>query len=190
PGTVRQYHPNTPVTLPRGKNHLQKMDDDIHANIRNTENIYYPFMSKSEFDLASWLSSRALSQKEVDSFLCLEHVSTEVNRPSFNTSEDLRTQIKALPEVPWWYHQQINVGFYKTKSPLMLYWRDSLKVVKYLFSNPAFGPCMDFLPYRGYEVINGHSKQVYGEFMSTDVTWGLQDKLPLGHLFVGIIDPS
>ncbi|KAG2368995.1 hypothetical protein BDR07DRAFT_1447977 [Suillus spraguei] len=148
PGTVQQYHPNMPVTLPGGKNHLQKMDNDIHANIRNTKNIYYPFTSKSEFDLASWLSSRALSQKEVDSFLCLEHIS-------------------ALPEVPRWYHQQINVGSYKTKSPLMLYWRDGLEVVKYLFSNPAFRPCMDFLPYREYEVING-------QFMSADVTWGLQ----------------
>lgn len=75
PGTVRQYHPNTPVVNPGGQNHLQKMDDDIYANIHNTENIYYPFASKSEFELAGWLSSGALSQKEVDSFLRLEHVS-------------------------------------------------------------------------------------------------------------------
>ncbi|KAG1857459.1 hypothetical protein F4604DRAFT_1589911, partial [Suillus subluteus] len=188
PGTTRQYHPNTPATIPGGKNHLQQMEGDIYANIRNTENIYYPFASKSEFDLANWLSSGALSQKEVDSFLYLEH--TKVNPPSFNTSKDLQTRIEALPEIPQWYHQQINVGSYKTKAPLMLYWRDGLKVVKHLFSNPVFGPSMDFQPYREYKVIDGCSQRMYGEFMSMDVAWGIQDKLPSGHLFVGVIGAS
>ncbi|KAG1840969.1 hypothetical protein C8R48DRAFT_781568 [Suillus tomentosus] len=188
PGTVRQYHPNTPVVNPRGQNHLQKMDDDIYANIRNTKNIYYAFASKSEFDLAGWLSIGALSQKEVDSFLRLEH--TKVNPPSFNTSKDLQARVEALPNVPRWYHQQIKVGSYKTKLPLMLYWRDGLEVVKYLFSNPVFAPCMDFQSYKEYKVIDGHSQQVYGEFMSADVAWEIQDKLPPGHSFVGIIGAS
>lgn len=81
PGTIREYHPNIPITKPGGQNHLQRMDDDDeHADIRNTENLYYPFASKSEFDLACWLSGGALSQKEIDGFLHLEHVS---NRSSF-----------------------------------------------------------------------------------------------------------
>jgi hypothetical protein len=75
PGTLRDYHPNVPVTHPGGENHLQKMDHDIHATICHTENLYYPFVSKAEFDLGYWLSEGALSQKEVDVFLHLEHVS-------------------------------------------------------------------------------------------------------------------
>lgn len=75
PGTLREYHPNIPITKPGGQNHLQRMDDDEYATIRHTENIYYPFASKSEFDLAGWLSRGALSQKEIDAFLHLEHVS-------------------------------------------------------------------------------------------------------------------
>jgi hypothetical protein len=43
PRTLRDYHPNVPVTHPGGKNHLQKMDCDIHATIHHTENLYYPF---------------------------------------------------------------------------------------------------------------------------------------------------
>jgi hypothetical protein len=54
----------------------------------------------------------------------------------------------------------------------MLYWRDGLDVVKYLFSNPVFAPCMDFQPYREFE---GSDKQrVYGEFMSADFAWEIQ----------------
>lgn len=75
PGTLRNYHPNVPIAHPGGENHLQKMDRDVHAAIRHTENLYYPFASKAEFDLGYWLSEAALSQKEVDGFLHLEHVS-------------------------------------------------------------------------------------------------------------------
>ncbi|KAG1832346.1 hypothetical protein F4604DRAFT_1606038 [Suillus subluteus] len=165
PGTMREYHPNVPITHPGGENLLQKMDRDVHAAIRHSENLYYPFASKAEFDLGYWLSEGALSQKEVDMFLHLEH--TKNNPPSFNTSKDLRTRIEGLPEVPRWYHQQIKVGSYKTKAPLMLYWRDGLDVVKHLFANPIFAPCMDLRPITTF-----------------------QDKLPPGHSFVGVIGAS
>jgi hypothetical protein len=74
PGTIREYHPNIPITKPSGQNHLQRMDDNEHTDIHNTENLYYPFTSKSGFDLACWLLGGALSQKEIDGFLHLEHV--------------------------------------------------------------------------------------------------------------------
>ncbi|KAG1773359.1 hypothetical protein EV702DRAFT_1181125 [Suillus placidus] len=138
------------------------MNDDEHADIRNTENLHYPFASKSEFDLACWLSGGALSQKEIDGFLHLEH--TKNSPPSFNTAKDLQAWIEGLPEVPRWYHQQIKVGSYKMKAPLWLYWRDGLDIVKHLFANPVFTPCMDFRP--------------------------CQDKLPPGHSFVGVIGAS
>ncbi|KAG1721268.1 uncharacterized protein EDB91DRAFT_1026991, partial [Suillus paluster] len=161
----REYHPNVPITHPGGENHLQKMDRDVHAAIRHTENLYYPFASKAEFDLGYWLSEGALSQKEVDVFLHLEHVSCL-------STFHVITRIEALPEVPRWYHQQIKVGSYKTKAPLVLYWRDGLDVVKHLFANPVFAPCMDFQPYREFE--GADSQRAYGEFMSADLAWEIQ----------------
>ncbi|KAG1802822.1 uncharacterized protein HD556DRAFT_1489651 [Suillus plorans] len=151
------------------------MDDDEYATIRHTENIYYPFASKSEFDLAGWLSRGALSQKEIDAFLHLEH--TKNNPPSFSTSKDLQARIEGLPKVPRWYHQQIRVGSYKTNAPLMLYWRDGLEVVKHLFANPVFAPCIDFQPYQEFEAF-------------TVLTTSRQDQLPPGHSFVGVIGAS
>ncbi|KAG2069819.1 hypothetical protein BDR04DRAFT_1128692 [Suillus decipiens] len=89
-------------------------------------------------------------------------------------AKDLQAQIEGLPEVPQWYHQQIKVGSYKTKAPLWLYWRDGLDVVKHLFANPVFMPCMDFQPYREFKGPDRHC-------------W---DKLPPGHSFVGVISAS
>jgi hypothetical protein len=74
PGTLRDYHPNVPITYSGGENHLQKMDHNVHAAIHHTDNLYYPFASKAKFNLGYWLSVGALSQKEVDVFLHLEHI--------------------------------------------------------------------------------------------------------------------
>ncbi|KAG1866444.1 hypothetical protein C8R48DRAFT_600483 [Suillus tomentosus] len=186
PGTIREYHPNIPIAKPGGQNHLQRMDDDEHATICHSENVHYPFASKSEFDLACWLSNGALSQKEINAFIHLEH--TKNIPPSFHTSKDLRARIEALPEVPRWYHQEIKVGSHKTNAPLMLYWRDGLDVVKHLIANLVFAPCMDFWPYQEFE--GPDSQRVYGEFMSADHAWEIQDKLPPGHSFIGVIGAS
>ncbi|KAG1816298.1 hypothetical protein DFJ58DRAFT_751690 [Suillus subalutaceus] len=71
------------------------------------------------------------------------------------------------------------------KAPLFLYWRDGLDIVKHLFANPVFAPCMDFQAYREFE---GPDRQrAYGEFMSTDHAWEIQDKLPPGHSSIGVI---
>ncbi|KAG1825738.1 uncharacterized protein BJ212DRAFT_1443794 [Suillus subaureus] len=88
-------------------------------------------------------------------------------------SKDLRVQIEGLPE-------QIKVSSYKTKVPLVLYWRDGLDVIKHLFTNPVFMPCMDFRPYQEFEGPDGHA----------DHAWEIQDKLPPGYSFVGVIGAS
>ncbi|KAI5982229.1 hypothetical protein EDD15DRAFT_2181328 [Pisolithus albus] len=167
---VRTYHPNQGEYLAGGLNHLQRMDQDEFAHIRDTENVYYPFASKSEWELANWLASGALAQKEIDAYLRLQR--TKDFPVSFNTAKDLRTRIESLPEVPHWRFQEIKVGSYQTKDPLILYWRDGLEIVEHLFSNPVFAHCMDMRPYREFEeTANG-------------------DSLPSGHSFVGVIGAS
>ena len=52
---------------------------------------------------------------------------------SFNTTKDLRTRIESLPDMPHWRFQEIKVDNYKTKTPIVLYWRDGLEVAKQLF---------------------------------------------------------
>ena len=74
----RTYHPNHPQDYGAGENLLACMDRDKHASIRNNTNLYFSFVSRSEWELADWLSSGALSLKEVDTFLQLDHVSTPI----------------------------------------------------------------------------------------------------------------
>ncbi|KAH7906891.1 hypothetical protein BJ138DRAFT_1137785 [Hygrophoropsis aurantiaca] len=163
------------------------MECDQYAEERRT-NLFYPFASQSEWELANWLSSGALSQKEIDQFLHLQR--TRDYPVSFNTAKDLRARIEGLPEVPKWRYQEIKVGSYKTKSPIMLYWRDGLEVIEHLFCNPVFAQCIDLTPYREYERTPRGNERVYGEFMSADHAWNIQSGLPNGHSFLGVIGAS
>jgi hypothetical protein len=86
-------HPNLPADQGRGANLLEQMETDQYARFRQ-ENIFYPFASRSEWELASWLSSSSLSQKSINKFLHLDHVS------AFLIMSDADPQIKTDTSQP------------------------------------------------------------------------------------------
>ena len=96
---------------------------------------------------------------------------------SFTSPQDLQNHVDCLPDVPWWSHQTIILPGFQTKDPMTLYWYDSLKVVKYLFANPAFATCMEMIPYKLLDKETG--LPVYGEFMSGDFAWEYQVSKPV-----------
>lgn len=64
-----------------------------------------------------------------------------------------------------------------------LVWRDALEVVKQLFSDPTFVNHMTFHPH----VAMAKNQHEYGDYMSADMAWKIQDYLPLGATQVPII---
>lgn len=65
----------------------------------------------------------------------------------------------------------IEIPGYTTKEPMVLYWRDGLRIVEHLFSNPVFATCMEFTPYR---LSDDAGMPVVGEFMSGTYAWEYQ----------------
>ena len=84
--------------------------------------------------------------------------------PSFSSPHDLCSRTEALPSVPHWKHQELTLPGYKTKSPMIVYWCDGLKVTAHLFANPIFANCLELNPYQLFE----GTDHVYGKFMSGD----------------------
>jgi hypothetical protein len=149
-------------------------------------NIYYPFASRMEWELASWLSQGLLLQKAIDHFLHLEYVSSLAASDydktrfymqvtacllSFKSAKDLRSRMESLPAGPQWKSAEIKLDGYNTESELTLYWRDGLEVIKHLYSNPIFAQSIAMSPYRMYEDDN---VRIYREFMSADEAWRIQ----------------
>ena len=57
----------------RGSGYMGWFHDDKHAGER-TANPYYPFQSKGEWEIASFLSKSGISMKRIDEFLSLSLV--------------------------------------------------------------------------------------------------------------------
>ena len=67
-------HPNTPLFFGSSPTFMDRLDADPLASQRR-ENLYFPFSSKQEWGLASWLLCSGLSMRAIDDFLALPIVS-------------------------------------------------------------------------------------------------------------------
>ncbi|KAG2084184.1 hypothetical protein BD769DRAFT_1632983 [Suillus cothurnatus] len=116
-----------------------------------------------------------LTQTQIIKFLKVKWVNfnTPRERPSFTTKDQLLDWMDSLPCFTEW----------RTTHPIELIWRDALEVVKQLFSNPAFANHMTYTPH----VINIGNQREYGDYMSADMAWKIQDHLPVGATQVPII---
>lgn len=192
---IKITHPKRSIIGRQRGNLLQHINDfdALKMHRLDSQNIFYPFASRSEWELARWLSTTSLPQSEVNDFLHLDWVKCLVlsrrragylllvlqvkhseSPPSFQTAQDLRNRIEHLPTVPEWHHQEIElIGcIYKTKEPMVLYWRDGLEVIQQLFANPVFSNSIAYDPYQLVDPATG--LRVYGDFMSAEYAWEYQ----------------
>jgi len=72
-----QLFPGASEIFGKGKTYMDLFDDDEYAGNRET-NLYYPFASQPEWELASFLLKSGLSMVAMDEFLKLQMVSAGV----------------------------------------------------------------------------------------------------------------
>ena len=70
-------HPNIPSMYPGGMTFMDQFFSDEYSRFQQ-ENIYYPFTSESDWQLASWLLCSRLSMAAIDTFLSLKLVCLSV----------------------------------------------------------------------------------------------------------------
>ena len=73
-GPFIQEYAGAAVEYGRGTTFMERFDDDQYAQERKT-NLYYPFTSRDEWELASFLLRSDLSMASIDTFLSLKLVS-------------------------------------------------------------------------------------------------------------------
>ncbi|KAG1798677.1 hypothetical protein EV424DRAFT_1352509 [Suillus variegatus] len=104
-------------------------------------------------------------------------------KPFFTSKDQLLDWMDALPCFAEWKVSNLEFTGYKTIHPIQLIWRDALEVVKQLFSDPIFANHITFQPH----IVNVKNQREYGDYMSADLAWKIQDCLPLGATQVPII---
>ncbi|KAJ7913327.1 hypothetical protein B0H13DRAFT_2232352 [Mycena leptocephala] len=143
-GPVKDYYKGAAKTYGRGDTFLDKFHKDQYREERQS-NLYYPFASADEWELASYLTRSNMTIADTDEFLNLRL--TSKMDLSFQTAKDLRSQIESLPSglawmsVPW-------KTTYPTKKPLTLYYRDPLECIQNLLANPLVQDFIQFTPFR------------------------------------------
>ena len=78
PSQFEKYHtevyPGAARTYRKGSTFMDEFGDDEHAATRE-DNLYYPWASRPEWELASFLLHSSLSMATIDQFLSLDLVS-------------------------------------------------------------------------------------------------------------------
>lgn len=69
-----EVYPGAAQTYGKGSTFMDEFDDDEHAAMRE-DNLYYPWASRPEWELASFLLRSSLSMAAIDQFLSLDLVS-------------------------------------------------------------------------------------------------------------------
>ncbi|KAF8060125.1 hypothetical protein FPV67DRAFT_1564292 [Lyophyllum atratum] len=177
-----EKHPSTPRTYGRGQTLMDVFDEDPHADKR-TEKPYYPFASRQEWELASFLLYSNLSMASINSFLKLELI-TQL-RLSFPTAEALRGRAELLPTGPKWYSKPCR-PVYPTKKEVHLYYRDPIECLQSLLHSPLV---KDFIPFEPFRMFRTAEKvvPVYTEWLSGETAWDMQSQLPPGATLLGTV---
>ncbi|KAG1887977.1 uncharacterized protein F5891DRAFT_987934 [Suillus fuscotomentosus] len=158
-----------------GSTFLDLFDADEYAECR-VDNLYYPFTSKEEWEVADYLLHSSLSMAAIDEFLKLSMI--QRLHLSFKNTKELRSRAEMLPSGPSWKCQTIS-SIHPTKYPIRLFWRDPVECLESLFSNPLFHDKLDFIPRRVYKTAE-QLLHVYSEWLTGDSAWEMQTRLPRG----------
>ena len=78
-GLYIEYHPNAGQPLGRGFTFMDQFDSDRFSDLR-TENLYYPFSSRLDWEVGAWLLRSGLSMSAVNDFMNLEIVCSSWSR--------------------------------------------------------------------------------------------------------------
>ena len=76
-----------------------------------------------------------------------------------------------LPSSPKWSVEKLELEGYQTDVPIILYKRDALECVEYLFNNPLFANNMNYIPVKHF---TADDKRVITEPISARAAWDIQ----------------
>ncbi|KAG6913043.1 hypothetical protein DXG01_010079, partial [Tephrocybe rancida] len=159
-----EKHPMPSKTYGKGKTMLDEFYADNYAEER-TEMLYYPFVTRSEWQLGAFL---------------ILNIGL-----SFGTSKDLYSRVEILPKGPQWKGMPWPSD-HPTKTPLSLFYRDPLECIQSLLISPLVKDHLSMDPFRLFKTAEKLTR-VYTEWLSGDLAWQMKSNIPAGATLLGTI---
>ena len=170
-----------------GTTFMDEFDRDQYAGER-IKNLYYPFASRDEWEVAAYLLRSDLSMASIDSLLSLNLVSVTFNfdhtysylcsaqikglKLSFGTAKKLRGLAELLPKGPVW-QCKVWKTVYPTKRNLTLFYRDPLDCIQSILHSPLMKDHIEFKPLRIFESAS-RAMRIYTEWLTGNAAWSMQ----------------
>ncbi|KAJ3911867.1 hypothetical protein F5877DRAFT_54813 [Lentinula edodes] len=183
-GPCTIHFPGAGKVVSCGATYLDDFNDDRFSEERK-ENLYYPFSSRPEWEMASFLLNSSLSMQEIDHYLQLEL--TKQNNLSFKTAQRLHEITDLLPPVPTWRARVMKTTpLYPSRTPVVLYYRNAVEVLQDLMKSPLICDSLNFTPLQIFED-SRKLVRVYDSWLSGNRAWQMQSQLPEGATLLGTI---
>ncbi|KAI6131086.1 hypothetical protein EDD16DRAFT_1515246 [Pisolithus croceorrhizus] len=185
---VTEYYPGAAKVIHQhGTKFMDTFDQDRFTQIRNSTNLCYPFVDCPKWELVEFLVTSDLSMAAIDCFLSLSLI--RQLQLSFQSTKQLCGLVEILPSPPPWKCQHVDTSPHQTKTITRLFYQDTVDCLQMLLHNPLFTDSINFSPYHVFTTTQ-RLVQIYGEWMSGDIAWGMQDKIETtvgGGCMLGVI---
>ncbi|EIN13427.1 hypothetical protein PUNSTDRAFT_56509 [Punctularia strigosozonata HHB-11173 SS5] len=152
---------------PRANEAYQQSIHTLNPSIvPDHENVYAPFISKMDWEIAQWAKLRGPGSTAFSELLAIDGVADALNLSFKNTPELNRIIDNKLPSNrPPFLRDQIEVA----GQSYDVYYRDIIQCVRALFGDPNFDPNLILQPERHY-TDSSKQKRVYHD-MHTGMWW-------------------
>ncbi|KAI5990601.1 hypothetical protein EDD15DRAFT_2170126 [Pisolithus albus] len=182
PGIYVETYEGCTEAFPGGETFMDRFGHNQYAEQRR-ENSYFPWASRQEWSFASWLLRSRLSMAAIDSLLSLE-IMRDLSL-SFRSAKELRTRAETLPSGLRWVCETLTTE-YPTKEPAYVFYRNPIDCLQSLLTHLLFERHISFVPRK---VWTSAAKicHIYGEWLSGDRAWSMQEALPPGATLLGVV---
>ncbi|KAG2349243.1 hypothetical protein BDR05DRAFT_1028905 [Suillus weaverae] len=165
-----QAHPRAGQQITR----CRAANAEYEAHLANEEeNLYHPFASKMEWEVARWVKLRGLSSTALSDLLAIEGVSERLSL-SFKNANELNAIVDhGLPTGrPKFKRKQIVVA----GEAFDIYYHDVIECIKSLYGDPDFAKYLAFAPERHYSD-EDETVRLFHDMHTGKWWWDTQKKL-------------
>ncbi|KAH9931773.1 hypothetical protein B0H21DRAFT_836254 [Amylocystis lapponica] len=155
-------------------------------------NLWLPFASKDEWELARWLTTAGVSQSAIDDFLKLP-ITRDRTHPSFHNKRTFFQKIDTLPQGPAWSCEswevtgdELNEKGEPIVETVELWKRNTVDCIQELIGNPAFKDNMQYAPEKLYAEEECKTR-IFDETWTGEWWWDKQKVFPAGVTIAPVI---
>ncbi|KAF5361204.1 hypothetical protein D9757_013606 [Collybiopsis confluens] len=181
------WHPTAAEIVEKKSNIHQQwksifLENDARSpyNTKGSENAYYPFTSRLDWEIAEWAVKEKISQKSFNRLLKIPQVHTKLGLSYTNS----RSMLKLVDEIPdkcgTWFTKQLSFRNCPDEH-FTVHYRDPIEAIKSLWGDPALAEHLVYKPGKlFFGPIQSEENRIFSEMWTGGFWNAVQNVIPKG----------